>query len=75
MVIAQAEFFDSKVLSLGISLIQNKQVIANYTPIHLVDLVRLGLATNMALYDANSVVWGEKACHAPSHDISLRGHI
>ena len=60
----QAEFFDVKVLSLGVTLLQNKQVIANYTPVHLVDLIRLELAVNMGLYDANSVCWGEKVCRA-----------
>lgn len=60
----QAEFFDVKVLSLGVTLLQNKQVIANYTPVHLVDLIRLELAVNMGLYDANSVCWGEKVRRA-----------
>ena len=59
---AQAEFFDVKVLSLGVTTVQNRQVIANYTPIHLVDLIRLELAVNLGLYDANSVCWGEKVC-------------
>ena len=62
--VAQAEFFDVKVLSLGVTTIQNTQVVDHYTPIHLVDLIRLELAVNMGLYDANSVCWGEKVGHA-----------
>ena len=65
----QAEFFDVKVLSLGVTLLQNKQVIANYTPVHLVDLIRLELAVSMGLYDANSVCWGEKVRRASKCDL------
>ena len=46
---AQAEFFDVKTLSLGVSLIQNKAVLANYKPLHLVDLVRLNTQICSAL--------------------------
>ena len=43
------------------ALLQNKVVLTKYKPLKLVDLIRLELAAGLALYDANSVVWGNKA--------------
>ena len=57
----QAEFFDVKTLSLGVALFQNKAVLTNYRPLKLVDLIRLGLVNGLAIYDADSTVWGQKA--------------
>lgn len=56
----QAEFFDVKTLSLGVALFQNKAVLANYRPLKLVDLIRLGLVNGLAIYDANIEGWKAK---------------
>ena len=66
----QAEFFDIKTLSLGVALFQNKAVLTNYRPLKLVDLIRLGLATGLAIYDADSSVWGAKV-RLPTHCMPL----
>ena len=50
-----------KTLSLGVALFQNKAVLTNYRPLKLVDLIRLGLVNGLAIYDANSYCWGQKA--------------
>ena len=55
-----------KTLSLGVALLQNKAVLTNYRPLKLVDLIRLGLVNGLAIYDANSIVWGQKVTPANS---------
>ena len=54
---AQAEHFDNKVRSLGSPLLT---LILSNRLLHLTDIIFVLFASDMALYDANSEVWGQK---------------
>ena len=54
---AQAEHFDSKVRSLGSPLLT---LILSNRLLHLTDIIFVLFASDMALYDANSEVWGQR---------------